>query len=260
MMLRMLGAEIRRSTRLARSYWLEYVADLVLYTIGFLLLISVFRAASDDYGPQEYLSSLIGYTIWKICASMLVEIARIASEEARTGTLEQLFLMGSQTGSVFIARSVGIMLNHGVRGLLLAFLLAAILGITLPISLTSILIFCLTLVGAAGLGFALAGLVLVQKRMGGMLQLLWQLLVFFTGALAPIYNPLFAVIAKVLPLSWGITCLRAIFLEGASISLLWQERLLIGLLVNTFVYIALGFYIFNWGQRAARQMGVLAHY
>jgi hypothetical protein len=40
------------------------------------------------------------------------------------------------------------------------------------------------------LGFALAGLVLVYKRIGGALQLLWQMLVFFTGALAPIEHPL----------------------------------------------------------------------
>ncbi len=92
-----LGAEFRRTVRLARSYWLEYVSDLLLYTLGFLLLITVFKAASASYGPQGYLSTLIGYTTWKICASILVDIARIATEEAHTGTLEQLFLSNLRT-------------------------------------------------------------------------------------------------------------------------------------------------------------------
>ena len=64
-----IGAEFWRTARLARSYWLEYVADLLLYTLGFLLLITVFRAASASFGPVGYQSTLIGYTTWKVCAS-----------------------------------------------------------------------------------------------------------------------------------------------------------------------------------------------
>src|SRR4030065_2512018 len=108
-----LGPEFRRTVRLARSYWLEYISDLLLYTLGFLLLITVFKAASTSYGPQGYLSTLIGYTTWKICASVLVEIARIATEEAHTGTLEQLFLSGQRPGMVFLAGSRRLLVNHG---------------------------------------------------------------------------------------------------------------------------------------------------
>jgi ABC-2 type transport system permease protein len=256
----LLWGEFRRTIRLARSYWLEYASDLLLYTLGFLLLITVFRAASTTYGPQGYLSTLIGYSIWKICASVLADIARIASDEARTGTLEQLFLSGVGSGTVFVGRSMGILLNHGIRGLVLAFLLAVILGILQPVPPFAIIVFGLTLAGACGLGFALAGLVLVYKRIGGALNLLWQMLVFFTGALAPIQNPIFGTIAKGLPLTWGITILRAIMIDGKEIGMLWQNGMLPGLLINTAIYVALGVVLFTWGQQRARELGVLAHY
>jgi ABC-2 type transport system permease protein len=255
-----LGAEFRRTVRLARSYWLEYVSDLLLYTLGFLLLITVFKAASASYGPQGYLSTLIGYTTWKICASILVDIARIATEEAHTGTLEQLFLSYLRPGSVFLARSLGILVNHGVRGLVLAFILAAILGILQSVTSSAVIIFALTIAGACGLGFALAGLALVYKRIGGGLQLLWQMLVFFTGALAPIQNTYLDALSKLLPLTWGIAGLRAIMIEGASMATIWQNGILIGLLINTAFYITLGIVLFTWGQRRARELGVLAHY
>ncbi len=255
-----IGAEFRRIVRLARSYWLEYAADLLLYTLGFLLLITVFRAASASYGPEGYLSTLIGYTTWKICASVLVDIARIATEEARTGTLEQLFLSSLQPGWVFAGRSLGILVNHSGRGLLLALLLATILGILKPVPLLAILVFTLTLAGAAGLGFALAGLVLVYKRLGGMLQLLWQMLVFFTGALAPIPYSILNSFASLLPLTLGISSLRATMLNGANLVTLWQNGLLLSLLLNTTFYVALGGLVFTWGQRRARSLGVLAHY
>jgi ABC-2 type transport system permease protein len=256
----LLGAEFRRTLRMGRSYWLEYASDLLLYTLGFLLLITVFRAASASYGPQGYLSTLIGYTIWKICASILVDIARVATDEAHTGTLEQLFLSGLHPGIVFLGRSLGILVNHGVRGLVLAFILGAFLGILVPITPLAVIIFVLTLAGACGLGFALTGLALVYKRIGGGLQLLWQMLVFFTGALAPIQNIYFGTFSKMLPLTWGITSLRAVMIDGATTAILWQNGMLFGLLINTAFYVALGAVLFGWGQRRARELGVLAHY
>jgi len=256
----MLGAEFRRTARMARSYWLEYAADLLLYIVGFLLLITIFSAASASYGPEGYLSTLIGYTVLKICASAMADIARIVSEEARTGTLEQLFVLSVSPGMVFIVRSQGILLNRTIRGLLMAFILAAILGILQPVPLAAVVVFGLTVAGACGLGFALVGLVLVYKRVGGAIELLWQMLVFFTGALAPIYNPLLGAFSMLLPLTLGITCLRAIFIDGASAAELWRSGLLPGLLINTAFYVASGSVLFTWGQRRARQLGILAHY
>ena len=84
----LLAAEFRRTLRLAQAYWLEYVSDFVLYFAGFLLLMVIFNAASPDYGSQGILSSLVGYITWKVCASSFLNVARIADEEARTGTLE----------------------------------------------------------------------------------------------------------------------------------------------------------------------------
>ncbi len=256
----LLRAEFQRTMRLARSYWLEYAADLVLYVFGFLLLITVFRAASPSYGSQGYLSTLIGYTTWKICASILTDIARIASDEARTGTLEQLFISGVHPGMVFLARSLGIVLNHGVRGILIALILAALLGLLQPVPQLALLVFSLTLLGAGGLGFALAGLALVYKRIGGGLHLLWQMLVFFSGALVPIYHPILSNFSRLLPLTDGITALRLVILDGLNAPELWQNGALGGLLINTIFYVVVGAVCFTWGQRRVRKLGALAHY
>jgi len=142
----------------------------------------------------------------------------------------------------------------------MALILAGILGIRQSVPLLAVVVFGLTVAGACGMGFALVGLVLVYKRVGGAIELLWQMLVFFTGALAPIYNPLLAAFSKLLPLTLGITCLRAIFIDSATAADLWQSGLLPGLLINTAFYVASGAALFTWGQRRARQLGVLSHY
>jgi hypothetical protein len=86
------------------------------------------------------------------------------------------------------------------------------------------------------------------------------MLVFFTGALAPIQNTYLDAFSKLLPLTWGIAGLRAIMIDGASMTTLWQNGLLIALLINTAFYVTLGIVLFTWGQRRARELGVLAHY
>jgi hypothetical protein len=84
--------------------------------------------------------------------------------------------------------------------------------------------------------------------------------VFFTGALTPLTQPTLALIAKALPLTWGIAALRAIILEGAPFIVLWQRGDLIGLTLNTTCYAILGAVLFTWGQRKARALGTLGHY
>ena len=254
----LLAAEFRRTLRLAQAYWLEYVSDFVLYFAGFLLLMVIFNAAAPDYGSQGILSSLAGYITWKVCATSFLNVARIADEEARTGTLEQIFLSGGAL-QIFLARSLGIFLNQALRGLLLGLALGAFLGVLTPPSLLSLAIFLLTFLGALGLGLGMAGLVLVYKRLGGFLSLVWQMLVFFSGALAPLPGVL-GTFSRVLPLSWGIAALRTALVSSATLNDLWQNGLLPGLLLNTLLYLALGVAFFTWGERRARRLGVLGHY
>jgi len=91
-------------------------------------------------------------------------------------------------------------------------------------------------------------------------HLVWQVLVFFTGALAPMTQPVLAAVARALPLGWGIACLRAIVVEAATAASLWHSGDLPGLLLNTAFYMALGAALFAWGERRARTLGVLGHY
>jgi ABC-2 type transport system permease protein len=133
------------------------------------------------------------------------------------------------------------------------------LGLLQPVPALAVAVFVLTLGWACGLGFALVGLVLVYKRIGGGVHLLWQLPVFFTGALALILNPLLKAFSKLLPLTLGITCLREIIIHGATRAALWQNGLLSGLLVNTAYYLILGAALFTWDQRRACQLDMLAH-
>lgn len=255
-----LWGEFRRTFHWARSYWVEYLSNFVLYSLGFLLLVAAFRSATGEFGQNGILRTLLGYITWYMCANVMASIAHVAEDESRTGTLEQLFLTGLSPLVVFLVRSFGRILMEITQGLPLALLLAILLGVLRPIPLLAILVFTLTLLGACGLGFALAGIAMVIKRADSLITTIWQMLVFFSGALAPMHPPALALVARILPLGLGIENLRMVYLEGASLSTLWQNGLLPGLLVNTLTYILIGLALFTWGERRARRNGTLAHY
>lgn len=255
-----LWGEFRRTFQWARSYWVEYLSNFVLYALGFLLLVAIFRSATDEFGQDGILSTLLGYITWYMCASVMSSIAHVAEDESRTGTLEQLFLTGLSPEVVFLVRSAGRILLEIVQSVPLALVLAIILGVLRPVPLLAIMIFLLTLLGACGLGFALAGIALITKRAESLIRTTWQMLVFFSGALAPMQPPALAFVAKILPLGLGIESLRMIYLNDATISSLWNNGLLPGLLINTLVYIIFGLALFAWGERRARRQGTLAHY
>ena len=255
-----LWGEFRRTFHWARSYWVEYLSNFVLYMLGFLLLVVMFRSTTEEFGQDGILRSLLGYITWYMCANVMSSIARVAEDESRTGTLEQLFLTGLSPGVVFLSRSAGRILLEIIQGVPLALVLAILLGVLRPVPLLAMLVFIFTLLGACGLGFALAGFALVTKRADSLIRTTWQMLVFFSGALAPMHPSALALVAKVLPLGLGIENLRMIYLNNATLSSLWKNGLLPGLLVNTLAYIVVGYALFTWGERRARRNGTLAHY
>ena len=154
---------------------MEYVSDFLLYLVGFLLLMAVFKGAEEGFGKEGVLSSLLGYITWKICATVLSDVPRIVTDEAQTGTLEQLAVTGRPLAAVFTRRSIASFVNDGVRGLVLGAVLAFLGGVFRWPSLSAMLVFLITVVGALGCGFAFAGWAMVNKQIDGLLSLFWAM-------------------------------------------------------------------------------------
>src|SRR5690606_35232906 len=93
-LLRLVGIELWREIRLARSYLVDSVADQVLYTLGFLLLSGIFQlVAQGDYRASAQLDLLVGYLTWRVADSTLLSLSRLATTDAQWGTSEQLWLI-----------------------------------------------------------------------------------------------------------------------------------------------------------------------
>ncbi len=124
------------------------------------------------------------------------------------------------------------------------------------------MILLITLAGLFGFTLALSGAALVFKQIDALADALQNVLLFVTGALFPIsiFPGWLAAIAQTLPITQGIVVLRAVVLNGESLSAALANGSLVYLLIHSALYLCGGWLIFKGCERYARRHGSLGQY
>ena len=139
--------------------------------------------------------------------------------------------------------------------------LAFVVG-PLPVGAGLLLVFFVSLLGAYGLGFLFAGLALVFKRTSSLTNLVFSLMIFFTGAFVGLEKLgwVFMPTRFLFLLTWGISLMRAVLAGDVTLLSLWSSGELVGLCLHSASYLAVCLGVFAWGYRTARRNGTLAHH
>jgi ABC-2 type transport system permease protein len=228
----------------------------------FVAIVVVLNGVSGgDLGDQARLLVMIGWITWMVAGDCMAEIPEEVTEEAETGTLEQLCLLPVPFALILWMRSVAYFLGIGLRGIVAAIVLIFFIA-PLPFAPALGVLFFLSLAGAYGLGYLFAGLALVFKRVGAMTSLVFSLLILLTGAFVGLESLgwYFDVLRLAFPLTWGISLMRQVAGEGVTLASLLQGGELVGLTLHSAIYLVVGLVVFAWGYRISRQKGTLAHY
>jgi ABC-2 type transport system permease protein len=258
--------ELRRTFVIACAYPANLIGDQVLFVLGFLFVTGLFEVTTDGrYTPAATLASMIGWLTWRVAAGCMGDTANAIAQDAQTGILEHIWLSGSPPALIIIARSLTLITYYSLRVLLMAVILVPVLG--LPISMDAgslagaILIYLLTLTGAFGLVFVIAGLHLIYKNVSAVTYALATSLLFLTGGIVSFEGiPYLYTFSRFLPLSAGIDLLRDLLVAGQPLSVIVFSPEFGMLLANTAVYLALGWFTLSWAQRRTLLNGSLAHY
>ena len=265
-MINLFRIEMRREWLLSKSYWLELVADQVFFILGFLILMGLFEVATGgQYTAEAKLASLIGYLVWRVAAGCMAEVTASVANDAQWGTLEQVWLSGATPAAVLFARGCALVLYYTLRSLIMGVIILLILRIpltfTLPDVLGGILLYLLTLISPFGVALILSGLHLAFKNVSAITQPLATVLLFLTGAVAPLVGlPVLYVISRFLPLSIGIDLLRDLLIDGVPFTNILTSGPFVALLINSGLYLGAGLLTLHWSRRKALDDGSLAHY
>lgn len=234
---------------------------LYTFLVFIAALVLLNGISGGGYGQDEQILVLVGWLTWMVASDCMSELPHTITEEAQTGTLEQVCLLPIPLAALLALRSLAYLIGAGAKGILAA-ILAAIFIAPLPGAPSLMVIFLISLVGAYGLGFALAGVALVFKRAEALVGILFSLMIFLTGALVGLEQLgwVYEVAKYGLPLTWGISLMRSLIAVDISYLQLSQVTDLVWLGLHSITYFLFGLSVLSCGFYFSRKKGSLSHY
>jgi ABC-2 type transport system permease protein len=257
MWLTALKASWRQNFIMATRYLFNMLSGIITMYIVFLLMFYGVRAVgAGAFDLGSTLEGLFtGYIIWMIVIMGYQELAYNVSNEAQTGTLEQLYV--SPIGYkwlAFFSQSFNSLLNLSVISVIVVIMMLTT-GQNLNLDMFSILpVFVFVYLQACGLGFALAGLALIFKR----IQSFFQIVTFGVIGLFMLPWARFPW-AKYLPFTMGQHLLQEIMMNGMKITQAPSSDLTVFAGV-TAVCLLTGLALFMRAENKAKSMGLLGQY
>jgi ABC-2 type transport system permease protein len=253
-------AEARKSLRIAWYYKFEMAMQLVTLSVIFLFLI--FFLGKGKVDSAELSSAVLGYLVWLYAINMINSVGIELIAEAQTGTLEQMCMSVSVAELALLGRAVATLVTTTIMIGVLDVALLVFLHTPIPFSFTGLAMLLITLAGLFGFALMIGGATLMFKHVGGLANLMINMIVFTNGTLLSVdhFPAWLAALANTLPSTRGVTLLRAAVLDGRSLGSMWGDGSLLLLLANSGMYLAAGWLVFEAGARGARRRGSLGLY
>lgn len=249
---RHLGNELRRARYLHRRYWFEALLGfgMVLSLFGGLVL-AVLSASGKGLDSGEADGLIVGFVVWLFAGAAFQSACHDVQEETSQRSLEQLCLAPLPLWALLSLRAL-LQMGGGLLLLLPSLLLLEVLTngrLPLPYGpvLSTILLAAPALIG---LGYAVAGLLLLVKRGELMMAATFPLVIALVAL--PAY-PLNALAG--LPYALGAAAARA-----AAAGAVLPPAVYGWIALNSLVYLLLGLAIYAWLERRARLLGILGHF
>jgi ABC-2 type transport system permease protein len=255
-------AELKRSLIRMKRYPLQTLANLVA-TYAMFVVMAFGLKAIGNITPDELGRTLVGYVMWSFASLVILGAVGPIMHEMSIGVLEQVYLSALRPFTILTYRTiVGIILEL-VQATVLFLLICVTFDIRVDLPLLPLLIVLfLTGIGLYGFGLVLAGIAVIYKQIGRVVQLLQLALLFLTGALIPLESlprPI-QILGEFLPLSLSIKITRHLTDWGWNLRQVLESRELLYLILNSGVYLVLGIGVFMWTDRVARRQGLLGQY
>jgi ABC-2 type transport system permease protein len=251
-------AELRRSWIQLLRYSSEALGGIIGTTIifyGLFLSVQYIAGPQTQFGDRLD-SIIIGYVLWALMLFILGDIAGGLQNEARTGTLEQLFLSPYGASRVFLTRAIAsLLLNLGMNlGILL--LIVALTGSQIAFPPTLLPPLFTVLLAAYGVAFAMGSLALLLKQVQQLLSIFQFALLFLFTVPVETWTGLPRVLGYLLPMTPGAGLLREVMARGGALD---GETLAIAAL-NGLGYLAVGLGLFRLAERETKRRGKLGGY
>ncbi len=249
-------AVLKKQLRIMRSYGFNTVMQLLTLVVFFAFLYFGARFVASPARMESTTEALIlGYWVWVGLLLSLSQFTGTITAYAQQGLLEQLFMTPWRLKRILAVEATAAFVIDTSLNLFMLLTFMALSGRWLHLDpLTTLVLYMLTLLPGYGLGYALAGLAMRFKNIQSLFNIVQFLLVPLQILPVERYPWL-----NLFPFAQGVRLLLRHAREG---TLLWEFPVAaLGILVlQAVVYLALGLWIYDRLETAARDRGLLAHY
>lgn len=241
------------SLLMMRRYLFDTAVGLITVYILFLVIFFGLKVFSGGNIEETRLDAIIvGYILWMFALSAYTSTSSFILEEAKQGTLEQLFMSPAGFHNIlFIRLVVGFFINV-VFNMSLLFLTMLTTGRWLDIPILSMLgLIALAIPSVYGLGYIIAGFAILFKRVAAISNIMQFILIGLVSLPSVPLNSF-----SFLPFTSAANLVNQMIVQGTTVSLWWI--VFIGL--NSMFYYVAGVLVFKYFERKAMALNVLGHY
>jgi ABC-2 type transport system permease protein len=251
-------AEIKRSWLLLSRYAAEALGGIIATTFVFygLFLSSRYIAGPTAAFGDRLDSIIVGYILWTLMLFIMGDVAGGLQDEARTGTLEQMFLTPYGAARVFVIRAIGSLTIQLTINVVIVVAIMLITGSQLAFPPILVPPFVTALLGAYGLAFTIGSLTLVFKQVQQISSVLQFGLLLLLAAPTETWTGGLRIAGWLLPIAPAAGLLRDVMARGLPLN---DMRMAIAS-VNGIFYFALGILLFRWAERLTKRQGKLGGY
>jgi ABC-2 type transport system permease protein len=254
--LNVLIANVRRMSILLVRYLPNTLSEIItFYAIFLMFFLGVQFIGSPERAGENSAFIIVSMFLWFLSLTAMQGIGWELTNEATTGTLEQLYMSPIPAWIILLSRMIGtVIVNLLIMAVVLVLsMLTAGRWLTFDV-VTLLPLFFLLLVGMLGVGFMVAGLALIYKQINALLQI--AQFGFFALVSVPVT---LSVWLEFLPVVRGSSMIREAMVEGKHL-LEFASTDWLFLFVNAVLYFAAGVFVYKLAERRAMARGLLGKY
>ncbi len=247
-------AYIKKEAILAKRYLANSIGGGITIFLVFLLIFYGYSGiVGFNLGSDTKESLILSFTIWILALSIYQNITDSIEEETQIGTIEQLYLSRYSFLFVITVKSIAMLVIDFVQIIVLLLLMMIVTQTFLNFQNILSIIFVTFFVSLNywGLGYALAGGVLLYKKMSTYLQIMQFVLLGLMFIPAESHT-----LFKLIPSVWGLKLLKDIMVSNTSI-ITFSMSDFIFLIVPSLFYLSVGILIFKKALAKAVEKAIL---
>ncbi len=257
-MLSLLAIEFKRARLMLFRYPMELLGQIVMIT---LLFYGLFLGALYIAGPSAQFGArldalVVGYVLWTLALFAIGQMSWGLMEEAREGTLEQVFLSPYGPVRVYLARNLAGLLINLALNLGILFLIMALTGARVRLDPLALLPLIGVMLASYGVGFALGAMALFFKRIQAFLQTFQFVLMFLIMTPFEQLPGVLGALGALLPLAPGVGMMRGLMARGEA----FDPVPFAVALANGLAYFLAGIWVFSATVRVVKRRGMLGGY